>query len=541
MNAFPQLSGTTGGLSPTYGPTAKRLIRSRSTASPHVSYHSGVTDTRQLDWTFDPLEALRRWPVEARVLMLHSGRHHPRWARRSIMASPVGTYRFAAGHGGRHHGQWIGPPVGQIGHELFSRRPFRDVRTLMKLAGQGLWIGYLSYDLGRWVEKLPERAVDDRGWPIIELAYCPGYLVHDSTAGRWSAHGTWRDKLPFDLAALPPRTADFHASEPASIFTRRQHEAAVARAIEYISAGDIFQVNLAQRFTADFEGDYPLAQRSMYQRLADVSPAWYGAYLELDAFNSPPSQGGAGGGSSQRELKTYKQSSQIATSKAPVDDVDATLLQHLPKREGSKTGRVIASTSPELFLDASADGRVVTRPIKGTRPASVSALELLNSAKDTAELNMIVDLLRNDLGRVCSYGSIRVDEPRTIESHPTVHHGVATISGRLHPSKEIIDLLRATLPGGSITGAPKVRAMQIIDELEPVRRGPYCGSIGWLSHDAACFNIAIRTMLLDPLSGKVDFSVGGGIVADSEPAGEYDETIAKAQAMLKTLRTPARV
>ena len=246
-------------------------------------------------------------------------------------------------------------------------------------------------------------------------------------------------------------------------------------------------MNLAQRFTADFHGTFPLAQRSLFRRLASLSPAWYGAYIET-AAESPDS---------------------------------------LP--------RVLCSTSPELFLEAAADGRVITRPIKGTRPAGVDPKELLDSEKDRAELNMIVDLLRNDLGRVCAYGSIRVDEPRVIESHPTVHHGVATISGRLHPSMDLVDLLRAALPGGSITGAPKVRAMQIIDELEPVRRGPYCGCIGWFTQREMCLNIAIRTMLLDPAAERVDFSVGGGIVADSSPAGEYDETIDKAQAMLRSL------
>jgi anthranilate/para-aminobenzoate synthase component I len=191
---------------------------------------------------------------------------------------------------------------------------------------------------------------------------------------------------------------------------------------------------------------------------------------------------------------------------------------------------------------------------------------------------MIVDLMRNDLGRVCEYGSVRVDSARAIESHPTIHHGVATVAGRLHPSKDVVDLLKAAFPGGSVTGAPKVRAMQIIDELEPHARGPYCGCIGYLSKDSACLNIAIRTMMLSPApplpkgadrrSGTgferaatvreqtggdassstgaeadeeerrrwtADLPVGGGIVADSDPAAEYDETLDKARAMLKAL------
>jgi len=256
--------------------------------------------------------------------------------------------------------------------------------------------------------------------------------------------------------------------------------------------------------------------------LATVSPAWFGAYLE-----------------SPRDLHAL---------------------------DGACPQRALLSTSPELFL--SVQGRqVTTRPIKGTRPVSASADELLHSAKDTAELNMIVDLMRNDLGRVCDYGSVRVAQGRTIESHPTIHHGVATVTGDLHASRDIVDLLRATLPGGSITGAPKVRAMQIIDELEPTARGPYCGCIGYLSRDEAMLNIAIRTMQLTRTSQPphesrtfipedegpdqptpsqspptapdphytVHFHAGGGIVADSDPAAEYEETLDKARAMQTAL------
>jgi len=156
-------------------------------------------------------------------------------------------------------------------------------------------------------------------------------------------------------------------------------------------------------------------------------------------------------------------------------------------------------------------------------------------------------LLRNELGRVCDYRSVRVTQPRTIESHPTVHHGVATIEGRLHESKDLIDLFKATMPGGSVTGAPKVRAMQIIDELEPVRRGPYCGAIGYIHGRKAQFNVAIRTLQVEMYAqqrGRVDFSVGGGIVADSDPQAEYHETLDKARALRAALasgvKTPSQ-
>ena len=447
---------------------------------------------RQLDLAMTPLEALARWPRDRQVMMLHSGRFHARWSRQSILAEPVGCYRFTHLADGDGCGQWVGPIANCPANLSCSDKPFRDLRSLVAATGDGIWLGYLSYDLGRWVEKLPTAAVDDLQWPIIELAYCPGYLLYDGQQQSWSACGSWREQLPIEFSQPLTQPTEFRAGSPRSLFSRAEYEAAVAKAMEYIAAGDIFQVNLAQRFTADFQGEQPSACRAMFERLATLSPAWYGAYLEL-----------MGESAGQQAV--------------------------------AKNGRVIASTSPELFLEVDATGHVVTRPIKGTRPASVHPSELLHSEKDTAELNMIVDLLRNDLGRVCSYGSVQVDEPRTIESHPTVHHGVATIRGKLHPGKDMIDLLRAAMPGGSITGAPKVRAMQIIDELEPVRRGPYCGSIGWLTANQMCLNIAIRTMLLDGAAQRVDFSVGGGIVADSNPASEYDETIAKAQAMLQAL------
>jgi len=456
--------------------------------------------SRQVNWSFDPLEAVGRWPASQQVLLLHSGRYDAQWASRSILAEPVGTYQFVAAGGGQS--RWIGPTLSQP-VSRWTHRPFTDLRQILDAtAGCGIWIGYLSYDLGRWIERLPSGAANDRDWPIIELGYCPGYLVHDTGGGRWSAHGRWRDGGYPDLDARSAATGAYGATEPRSVLTRDQYERSVRRILEYIAAGDVFQVNFAQRFTADLQADWPAGSRAMFDQLARTSPAWYGAYLE----------------SALDERSTGKR-------------------------------RAIASTSPELFLQVDPPGHVVTRPIKGTLPASMPAEILQRSEKDTAELHMIVDLLRNDLGRVCDYGSVRVEQARTIETHPTIHHGVATIRGRLHDSQDVVDLLRACLPGGSVTGAPKIRAMQIIDELEPVRRGPYCGAIGCISKDAMAVNIAIRTMLIEleqaaPTSvahagqrdsGRVDFSVGGGIVADSDPSAEYEETLAKAAAIVRTL------
>ena len=244
-------------------------------------------------------------------------------------------------------------------------------------------------------------------------------------------------------------------------------------------------MNLSQRFSLPLL-EHPAA---LYARLRRQSPAWYGACLAYDDF-------------------------------------------------------AILSNSPELFLRVTPrdDGsrRVVTRPIKGTRPrAEGMDRELLDSVKDGAELNMIVDLERNDLGRVCEIGSVRVTERRTVEAHPTVYHGVATVEGVLRDDVTFVDLLRAAFPGGSVTGAPKIRAMQIIEELEPVRRGPYCGAIGYLAADGSMeFNVAIRTMVVK--GGLVHIPVGGGIVADSDPAAEYEETLVKARAMFDALGVSAR-
>ncbi|MGH7225179.1 MAG: anthranilate synthase component I family protein, partial [Gemmataceae bacterium] len=201
---------------------------------------------------------------------------------------------------------------------------------------------------------------------------------------------------------------------------------------------------------------------------------------------------------------------------------------------------VLASASPERFLRVE-DGRVETRPIKGTRPRGQTLEEdarqrdeLLHSAKDRAENVMIIDLLRNDLGRVCAYGSVQVPAVCRLESYRTVHHLVSEVVGRLRPELGPIDLLRAAFPGGSVTGAPKVRAMEIIAELEPTARGPYCGSLGYIGFDGSMdTNILIRTVTIG--RGWMQFPVGGGIVADSTPAAEYEETLHKAEGLLRAL------
>lgn len=266
-----------------------------------------------------------------------------------------------------------------------------------------------------------------------------------------------------------------------STFTGRGYLSAVQRVREYILAGDIFQANLSQRFEAPLE-EAPLA---FYRRLRRENPAAFGAYLACD---------------------------------------DVTVL----------------SVSPERFLSLRGT-QVETRPIKGTRPRGLGPMhdlalgrELAESEKDRAENVMIVDLLRNDLSRACLPGSVRVPELFTLEQHPTVLHLVSTVVGEIRPGVTAAGLLRATFPGGSITGAPKVRAMEIIAELEPTERGLYCGSIGYISLTGDMdSNIAIRTCVVR--NGRIYFSGGGGIVADSDPEHEYHETLHKVQGIVRTL------
>ena len=347
---------------------------------------------------------------------------------------------------------------------------------------KGGWIGWLGYDLGRRFETLPFHAADDLHWPLFEFTFHDQVRAKDGLTG-----GETHLRLPGEPAAaylaFPERHELSHAP-PQSNFTRRGYEAAVARALDYIAGGDIFQVNLSQRFTAGLREE----PGHIYQRLRGQSPAWFGAYLDYG-------------------------------------------------------DRALLCNSPELFWrltpdPATGERHILTRPIKGTRPRGRGMdTELRHSIKDQAELNMIVDLERNDLGRICRIGSVRVTEARTIESHPTVYHGAATVEGLLRDDVDLVEILRALFPGGSITGAPKIRAMQIIDELEPTRRGPYCGAIGYLSVDGHMqFNIAIRTMIVG--GGQVHIPVGGGIVADSTPEGEYHETLVKARALFTAMGLP---
>ncbi len=353
-------------------------------------------------------------------------------------------------------------------------------------------MGYLSYELGRYIEKLPGNAVDDLGLPELCMAFYDRVLAHDHREGRtwlFTLHPREPEKVLEEalqeMETEPPAYRMPTAGEEArfvSNFTREEYLEAVRRVKEYIYAGDIYQANLSQRFQTTLR-EHPW---TLYRRLRRLNAAPFAAY-----FNAVEGQ--------------------------------------------------ICSSSPERFLRG--EGRCVeTRPIKGTRRRSNDpeedrrlAEELRASAKDRAELSMIVDLERNDLGRVCSYGSVRVEEHAVVEHYATVHHLVSTVVGELHPGKDVVDLLRASFPGGSITGAPKIRSMEIIDELEPTARSVYTGSIGYLGFNGNFdLNIAIRTVIVK--GGTAYFQVGGGIVADSDPEDEYQETLDKGEAIFASLK-----
>lgn len=467
------------------------------------AYHRGMISPsrgRRVNIPFSPLEVLARWPQSEPVVMLHSGRRHERWGRWTVISRPEAWLRCAP------HPEWLGPP-GEITAALDPAMSLLgaldaalSVTDSAAALNPGGWMGYLAYDLGRVIEPAaqhaePRRARDDRAWPLYEFARCPAVLVHDHASQQWHAQGDAAAAQNLLALALhdPAPLSPPCIGELSSATAPDEYLASVQRILDDIAAGDIFQANLTQRLSAPFRG----STRALAAAALAIAQPHYGAYLEVPG------------------------------------------------------GRTLISMSPELFLELdSATRTVITRPIKGTRPISVDRADLERSEKDAAELHMITDLMRNDLGRVCEFGSVRVAVPRAIETHPTVHHGVSEIHGRLRPGATIGHLLQATFPCGSVTGAPKIRAMQIIDEIEPVRRGPYCGSIGWLGDDGAMtMNVAIRTICLtgrrdgsrwDALDGVLEYGAGGGIVADSRPLAEYRESHDKAAVLRQVLDAARR-
>ncbi|PZU19193.1 MAG: aminodeoxychorismate synthase component I [Shinella sp.] len=393
-----------------------------------------------------------------------------------------------------------------------SLEALRDVLGRYRIAGdpasfpfRGGGIGYIAYDFGRHLERLatpadPATPVDDLRFEFYDVV-----LAFDLQEKRlvlfssgFPAEGEARETRAHERAAEmmawlteeveTPGFRSFPASGTwRSNFTEAAYQAAVARVQAYILAGDIYQANISQCFTADIPADFdPWA---FYRTLRAVNPAPFGAFL----------------------------------------------------RSGTVA---VASSSPERFLKCR-DGNVEARPIKGTARREVDAARdaavaeaLLSSDKDRAENTMIVDLLRNDLSRVCQPGTVKVPTLCGLESYEGLHHLTSVVTGRLKPGCDAVDLVAASFPGGSITGAPKLRAMDIITEIEGVARGVYCGAIGYLGFDGGLdLNIAIRTVTFEP--GRARFSAGGGITLLSDPAAEYAETLVKASRIFAAFRAHA--
>jgi para-aminobenzoate synthetase component 1 len=384
-------------------------------------------------------------------------------------------------------------------------------------AGLPIGVGWFSYDLARrWRD--PSRA-DARAdaaredgspaagepfaWPDVEARFFDALWLRDVEAGQ--ARVVARDHAaaerllerlarPAAVALAPPQIGVLGGDR-----SRAAHEAAVERIRDYLRAGDAYQVNLARRLSAPIGPGDPVW---IAARLRERAPAPFAIWM-----------GTRGAG--------------LASGAPPSTDRGAVL---------APVVAYVVGNSPERFLRVRPDGHVETSPIKGTRPrgsdpASDAALraELQGAAKDRAEHVMIVDLERNDLGRICEIGSVRVDDLMRVVELPTVFHLVSTVSGRLRRGLDLDELLRATFPGGSITGAPKRRAMEIIDELEPVRRGIYTGATGWFGA-AGDLDLAVAIRTATIASGRLCLSVGGGIVVDSDPAAEFAETEIKARA-----------
>lgn len=358
---------------------------------------------------------------------------------------------------------------------------------------QGGAAGYVGYEFGSGLEQVPASSVDDLLIPDVCVGLYDTVFSWDHVSGRAWLVSRSEERQAFFLAKIEAMEAATSAGEATSIappqvsssLSRNAYRKAIQRIREYITAGDIFQANFAQRFRAVFDGD----PWELYLALRERNPAPFASFFQ--------------------------------------------------------TGEVtVVSASPERFILVDSSRSAETRPIKGTRPRMTSSREddlareeLSSSEKDNAEHVMIVDVLRNDLSRVCKTGSVQVTQLAEPEAHPTVHHLVSTIKGDLRDGCDAIDLLLAALPGGSITGAPKIRAMQIIAELEPVRRDVYCGCMLYLTPSGEMdSSIVIRTFLAR--NQTVFFSAGGGIVADSDPDMEFEETLHKAAALFAALGSP---
>ena len=471
-------------------------LRSNPTASPAAPLRlRRLSDRVAATRAIDAAEAFRDLPGLALLESARPGRN-ARWTY--LTADPVAVLESPA----------AGPDPFAVARRLVARLD----RTALVPAGAppflGGLVGFLGYDLGALLERLPSIAPADQDLPLLRLALHDWVVAWDRRTGHAWLGGR---ALDGDGRRLAKRLDDVHARlisprrrtperdvQPgageasltfASGLDRAAYQSGVERIRQHIAAGDIYQANLTRRLETGFDGD----PWDLYRRLRTGDPSLFSAYLDLG-------------------------------------------LGQLSGRP-----RALLSASPEPFLSVDARGVVKTDPIKGTRPRGrdraedrALARELLASAKDRAENVMIVDVLRNDLGRVCRPGSVRVPRLCRLERTVAVQHLVSTVTGVLAEGRDAFDLLAASFPGGSITGAPKIRAMEILEGLEPVRRGPYTGSLGWIGPDGAMqTSILIRTFVAD--GRRLSLHVGGGITWNSDPAAEWDETVVKARGPLEAI------
>jgi len=379
---------------------------------------------------------------------------------------------------------------------VFSKYKVRNP-TASPFAAGG--IGYFSYDLKNLIEKLPDAAKDDLLLPELYFTLYQAILIFDRTkpgsltvsvldVQTEQAHTAYdilegiKEKLIFARETPAEKQVPLGLEEPVSNFTKSGYIAAIKKVKEYISAGDIYQACLSQRFSTK----YALSPYSLYLKLNSVNPSPFSAFLDTGDC-------------------------------------------------------AIMSSSPELFLRVRCN-KAETRPMKGTRPRGkddkmdfAMQKDLASSVKDAAELAMIVDIERNDLGRIAVPGSVEVSEPRRVEKYPTVFQTISVIKADLDKQTSLPGVIKAAFPGGSISGCPKIRAMEIIDELEPTKRGIYTGSIGYMSfHNTMDLNIAIRTIIQK--NDHIYYQAGGGITVDSDPEEEYKETLHKAKAFFDAIR-----
>ncbi|MBS7546024.1 aminodeoxychorismate synthase component I [Ancylobacter oerskovii] len=451
----------------------------------------------------DPWHAARRLAAAFDGLaFLDSAMGHPQLGRWSFVAAdPFGRFRVEGGTAFWNGKAEDGPPI-----KALRRRLARHAQAALPCDApfQGGAIGTFAYEAGRLFDRFPTPHPEPGEGPEIDLGFYDVVLAFDGATRRAYLISTgWPEAEPqARLARARERMAQMSAALAAPLpaldtalppaawtsnFDAGRYEAAVAQVIAYIRAGDIFQANFTQQFRAAIGPVDPLA---VHERLRNANPATFAALILSE-------------------------------------------------------GRAVASSSPERFLTLR--GREVeTRPIKGTLPRSVEPTldafrgrELVASEKDRAENVMIVDLLRNDLSRVCRPGTVRVPRLCGLETYANVHHLVSVVTGTLKEGRDGLDLIAASFPGGSITGAPKIRAMEIIRELEGRPRGVYCGAIGYLGFDGTVdLNIAIRTVTLE--KGEAHFGVGGGITLLSDPAAEYRESLTKAERIFRAFRPAER-